>query len=200
MRNWLLPMLSVTLLAAGCQDGRQKAIECFQQDVAQRQAAKAGAQKAYQQGMEEYKNGQLEKAARKLREAVELNDHNAQAWLALGVVCSERNELFEAATAFDRAAVLAPDRYEPLYNLGYLLESVGKIDKAAAKYEQALKRAPGQLDIVENLIRCYIEIDAQPDKIRPLIEQALKSEQRHQWRTWLENQAAKLALAKGDSK
>jgi len=74
-----------------------------------------------------------------------------------------------------------------------LYESIGRYEQAAAAYESALERAPGQTELLENLARCYIRGGFQLDRARQLIQEALPKENRPEWREWLERQRLRLA-------
>ena len=192
----LSAVLALGLLGA-CNGHRANAVKAYQHQLSRRQELQAESVQAYRKGMEAHRAGDLVGAVDQLRQAVLLDDRNTPAWMALGVACFERDELFEAANAFDRAWVLAPDRYEPVYNLACVLESAGKFAKAIERYEQALKLAPEQPEVLENLARCYIA-SGEAEKAKPLIEQALKTELRPEWQVWLQTHSSMLSSAKGD--
>ena len=184
-RRGTLLLFILTGLAA-CQSPRDDAAILVRDHQAMRREQSQQSARAAAQGQEAYRAGQSEPAIRLLRQAVELDDRNAPAWLSLGAAEFERGDLFEAAAAFDRAATLSPSAYEPLFNLGVVLETAGKTDRAIEKYEQALKLAPDQREVLENLARCCIEANTRLDRARECVDRALKRETRPEWRDWLE--------------
>jgi Tfp pilus assembly protein PilF len=190
--NRLVYVLALACWLPGCQPSPPTPALYLQQQQARRLELQSRSREAYDKAMEAWRKGDLAKARSLLREAAEADGRSADVQLALGVVAVRCDDLFEAAQAFDRANALAPDRYEPLFNLGCLLESVGKTDQAIARYEEALKLAPDQLDVMENLARCYVQAGSNPEQARRLIRRALKKETRADWLAWLESQAAAL--------
>jgi Flp pilus assembly protein TadD len=149
----------------------------------------------YRQGVAAYEAADVEKAQKLLSDAVSADSRNAYAWMALGVVEYQRDRMFEAAWAFYRAARLEPQRYEPLFNMGTVLESAGRYEKAIEAYEDALKAAPDQVEVMESLARCCVRSNSHLDRVKELMKKALQSEQRPEWRRWLEGQVTKLENA-----
>jgi len=119
-----------------------------------------------------------------------LDADNAQAWVALGIAENNREHLFEAAQAFDKASKLAPTRFEPYYNLGVVLETASQYPGAIKAYETALERAPNELQIKENLARCLVCAKTKLPRAKQLIDEALEHELRSDWRSWLLRQSA----------
>ena len=148
--------------------------------------------KLYRRGLEALEASQLDRAGSCLTDAIGADDRNAHAWMALGVVRFRQDRLFQAASAFDRAARLEPTRHEPHFNIGTVLESAGHHAQAVEAYNTALKLAPNQLEVMENLARCYIHTGTQPQRARELIERCLQTERRPEWRAWLQDQAVRL--------
>ena len=88
--------------------------------------------------------GKPEAAADLFQRAVAADENNAAAWMALGGVELRLEGYFEAAEAFHHAARLAPTRYEPHFNLGTVLEAVGRYSDAIKAYEAAPSLAAGR--------------------------------------------------------
>lgn len=186
----LLTAIIVAVAAVGCggSPGRDIASQ-----LAERQENRARSIQLHQRASAADRRGDSEQAAELLSEAVVVDERNAAAWMALGVKQYERDNLFAAAAAFHRAARLEPRRYEPHYNIGIILESAGRFAKAIDEYEAALKLAPGQLEVMENLARCYIREGDNLSEVGRLIDRALTIETRDDWLHWLEQQAAQLS-------
>jgi tetratricopeptide (TPR) repeat protein len=119
---------------------------------------------------------------------VEVYGRNASAWLALGIVEYEKDNLFEAAHAVSQALRLEPGRFEVHYNMGLIYETAVKYSQAIVSYNKALQIAPDEPAVMENLIRCYMKTGQQREEILQLIDRALLLEPRLQWREWLEVQ------------
>lgn len=184
-------LLAACLLVGGCENNRREARQELIEEMAQRQTARQESRALYQEAMSEYRAGLIEDARRLLRESVEADSRNAPAWVAMGVLEYENNNLFEAADAFGRALRLEPRRVEPHYNMGLVYETAGKYSQAVESYEKALELAPDEPTVMENLIRCYIKTDHPREALR-LIDGALLLEQRPPWREWLELQKFRL--------
>jgi Flp pilus assembly protein TadD len=164
-----------------------------------RQEAQEKSLQSYQKGLAAYQAGKFDEARKHLTEAVNQDERNAPAWMVLGAVEFKRENLFEAAHAFHRSARLEPGRYEPPFNLGMIYESAGRHENAIEAYTQALKLAPDQLEVMENLARCYIKTNQHLDKAKDLIDRALLIEQRPDWRQWLERQSQRLSRKKTEA-
>lgn len=189
--------LCVCSLPCACQNPVDQARKVLARELAVRRANREKSMELYSRGLRAYRASDLDRARRYLTDAVTVNDHNACAWMALGAVEFHRDRFFQAASAFHRAAMLEPTRYEPHFNIGTILESVGRYAQAIEAYRTALKLAPGQIEVMENLARCYVRSNTRLDEARGLIDKAIQSERRPAWRMWLAGQAAALR-AKGD--
>ena len=190
----ILVISGIGLLTWGCQQPRAQAKQALLQELAKRQAAQAQSRRLYERGINAYRASNLELAGEYLEKAIGMDEQNIHAWMVLGIVHFEREKLFEAAHAFHRVSRLEPSRYEPHFNIGTILESVGRYEQAIESYETALKAAPGQLEVMENLARCYLKANQKPDRTRKLIERSLAVEQRPEWRDWLRSQALRLTV------
>jgi Tfp pilus assembly protein PilF len=176
------------LISSGCQNPQHEAQRALAEEMAKRQEQQNESTQCYQKALEAWQAEDEEQARQYLRKAVNHDERNARAWMALGTIEFQRNKLFEAAHAFQRAARLEPNRYEPNYNIALVLESAGYYRKAVESYEKALQLSPDQLEVMENLARCYLKIRQNTDAARDLIDRALVFEQRPEWQGWLEEQ------------
>ncbi len=194
----ILLVIPLCLSYCGCQDPRKTATEELRRELAARRTSKIHSMALCRKGLDAQEQGELTRARRHFQEAVKQDDRNARAWTALGILNFEQNDLQAASLAFHRASRLEPNRYEPLFNLGVLLESAGKQSLAIRKYEAALECAPGQVEVMENLARCYIQAGIKRQEVRHLLTMALKSEQRVEWILWIEQRLLELKIDSED--
>lgn len=178
-------LLLAPMLSQGCQSPQTEAAKAVNNELAERQANQAKAGSLYRQASQCQESGDCVRAAALLREAVQLDPRNANAWIALGVAAYEQDQVFEAAAAFDHAGRLVPNQYEPQFNTGIILETAGRYSQAAKSYEAALKLAPDQIEVMENLARCYVRISENLPRAGELIDKALLYERRPTWQAWL---------------
>jgi Tfp pilus assembly protein PilF len=181
-------MLFFCVLPGGCSNDHRKAKQGLIEEMAQQQAARRESMELYKQAMSEYDAKNFHRAHNLLRQSVEVYGRNASAWLALGIVEYEKDNLFEAAHAVSQALRLEPGRFEVHYNMGLIYETAVKYSQAIVSYNKALQIAPDEPAVMENLIRCYMKTGQQREEILQLIDRALLLEPRLQWREWLEVQ------------
>ncbi len=186
----LLMFVWLAVLAGGCATGGPE--HDLAAELTRRQVNRERSMELYFSGLEAFEAGKLDRAKEILSEAVAVNDRNTYAWMALGIVQRDLENLFDAAAAFHNASRLEPRRYEPHYNIAVILESVGRYSKAIKEYEAAHRLAPDQLEVMENLARCYLRNNENLGKSKELIDRALISETRPDWRSWLIEQSRRL--------
>ncbi len=189
----LLAVLSLASLSCSHPSRQALAQEAFARALAERQARKESASQYYKKGLRAFQESDLDEAQKLLETAVAADDRHAPAWMLLGHIAFQRDHLYEAAQAFHMAARADPNRYEHHYNAATVLEASGKYAQAVEGYEVALRLAPGQLEVMENLARCLIRQGSNPKRARELINTALTSERRPEWRIWLKSQQLRLA-------
>lgn len=131
-------------------------------------------------GIAEYRLNQYELAIAALRAETKVNSTDAQAWMWLGVALLAADKPEEAVVALDKAARLAPDDVDILYHRGHahmlvskvsyehmlranpdswrvhqvLAQAAAEADRdtdAIAEYQAAIKGAPGQPGLHEEL-------------------------------------------------
>lgn len=184
---------ALMLVAASCQDSRQAARRQVGRELEQRDQNRQASLRAYERGRTAFDDGRFEDAQRLLSESARAEPDAVYTWMLLGQAEFEQGRFFEAAEAFDRAGRLEPTRYEPKFNLALVFESTGRLREAIDAYEAALVGAPDQVEVMENLARAYVRAGERPERARELIERALLTERRPEWRRWLGLQAARLA-------
>jgi Flp pilus assembly protein TadD len=181
----------VCLCAAGllgCDNPHKKAALVVNKELSKLQENSRHSAELYRQALAARDANNAAGARKLLQDAVEIDNRNARAWMTLGILLYEKDDLARAAQAFDSAAKAEPNRYEPHYNLGIVLEAAGRYERAIEEYEMALTLCADQNEVRENLARCLIKNRAQPQNAKRLIEQALRVETRPEWVSWLNSQ------------
>ena len=187
------------LVVNGCIDQRasiQETKATYLDEIALRQEMHDQSMELYEKALKEYKSSDCEKAVKLLKEALEKDDRNAEAWMQLGVIEYGKNHYYEAARAFTKVSRLLPTGYESYFNLGTVYETTSQFSDAMASYKKALELNPDDVEIMENLIRCYIRSNQNLDETKTLIHRVLATEYRPEWRKWLEKEALRLSLIK----
>ncbi|MFA6133461.1 MAG: tetratricopeptide repeat protein [Phycisphaerae bacterium] len=191
MKPTSLLCLCVCLCAAGllgCDNPHKKAALVVNKELSKLQENSRHSAELYRQALAARDANNAAGARKLLQDAVEIDNRNARAWMTLGILLYEKDDLARAAQAFDSAAKAEPNRYEPHYNLGIVLEAAGRYERAIEEYEMALTLCADQNEVRENLARCLIKNRAQPQNAKRLIEQALRVETRPEWVSWLNSQ------------
>ena len=140
----------------------------------------------YARGIAENDAGKPSDAAIFFQKSIAVNPRNYHTWMAIGILSNKNRDYKAAIEAFSYAAHLAPDRIEPLYNKGSVLQSVGRYEHAIIAYESARELSSNNLHLIENLARCYHLTNVNPLELKKLASLALQSENRVHWRIWLE--------------
>lgn len=190
--------LMIAALLTGCAGPKDMALEAYGRQLAARQAQEARSMELYRKGVKAYDASDNESARSYLEDAIAQDDRNADAWIILAMLEFDEGDIRNAARSFHRAARLRPNRYEPHFNLGIVLEQAGLYSRAAKEFEKALELALGQIEIMESLAGCYIQTNDQLDRALELIHTALKSEHRPEWIGWLEMESNRLQRRRSD--
>ena len=190
----LLPAVCLVscFVVAGCKSRQDRARSQLEESLESRRASSRRSDAHYRQGLAAYQGGELESAAQALESAIREVPEHSFAWVLLGAVEYERQRYLYAGRAFERAAKLAPDRFEGHFSLGLVFETVGNRVEAIPHYRKALEIAPKEVEVLENLARCLIEMREQLDEAEELIDLAIELEHRPEWLVWLRRQKATL--------
>jgi Flp pilus assembly protein TadD len=86
-----------------------------------------------------------------LRQALQIDDQNAAAHHALGLLLVRRRHVPEAVAEFARAAAVAPDNVQYAYVYGVGLNSVGRTNEALDVLRAAYERQPGEPSLLQAL-------------------------------------------------
>lgn len=181
------------LTVCACSSSRsQKVRQPRPASARQQERAAQESMRLYERGRKAQDDQKIAEAARFYSLAVNADQANIYALMALGQTELLRERYYPAAEAFHRASRLAPSRYEPRYNLASVLEAAGRYTDAIREYEAALRLAPDQVEVMENLARTYVAAGTNLERARELAERALEREERAEWRQWLRRQTLRL--------
>jgi tetratricopeptide (TPR) repeat protein len=97
----------------------------------------------------------LDDAASYLRQAVEVEPDNADAWRDLAEAHLYRNRLTEAMEAIRQAVELRPEETEGLVDLGLSAYAAGRHDDAISQLNKAVEREPGNVAARRALVDVY---------------------------------------------
>ena len=86
------------------------------------------------------------KARQAFAESLTMDPGLARAHNSLGVLAAREGRLDEAVERWKRAAVLDPDDYQTLFNLGSTLRKLGRAPEARAYLDAYLREAPVALE------------------------------------------------------
>lgn len=120
----------------------------------------------HEAGVEAFRAGDLETAARLIGQAISANGQIASFHYNLALVLKAQGKLNEAAASYGRAIALKPDHADAHNNLGNIWKGLGEVDKARASFEQALHYRPGNADTHYSLGTLYDEAGAPQDAAR----------------------------------
>jgi tetratricopeptide (TPR) repeat protein len=191
-------VLAAMLSACESNSGSRQSRAALDREIKARETRYARAETLYRGGLKERANKKPDEALEAFKEAVDTDRRHGPAWVALGITYFEGDDLFKAAEAFHAAAKLMPTAYEPRFNLAVTLEAGGKYRKAIDQYEAALRLAPDNPQVMENLALCLVRIDEDPERAESLVRSALVLETRGEWREWLKREARRLAMRDHD--
>lgn len=96
----------------------------------------------YREAKEDYDAGRLEEVERKLRQIIEIDPNEVQAYHLLGTVYQEKREPDRALRIFADAAALFPKEARLHYDLGFLYFDKGVDSLAAQELKWAIKLSP----------------------------------------------------------
>lgn len=99
--------------------------------------------------------GQVDPAVAYLSQALSINGDNIDANLNLGLVAANSGEFDEALTLMGRAAELAPERSEVLFNLANLQIQLNNHAKAIVLFEQIIQQEPAFIAAYGGLASLY---------------------------------------------
>lgn len=96
----------------------------------------------FRKAMKDLNRHEVEKAVARLKKAVDLAPHFAEAWNQLGTIAYQSSAYQDARNYFEQALEADPAAYEPLVNLGGTLLSLGDATEALAVNQRATDLRP----------------------------------------------------------
>ena len=169
--------------SGGARDQAQRRLE---RAVAERERAEAESAEAYDQAIDLIAQENYAEAIPLLVQSVTLSERNLYAWTALGQARFALDDIQGALIALSRASEVGATHALAHYNEGVVLQAAGRYHRASEVYESALALDPDLLEAIENLARCYTLLRIRPERVRELVDQALLTENRPDWRIWLQ--------------
>ncbi len=104
------------------------------------------------------KTGHYSVALESLRQLVNRDKNDYQAWFLLGVAHTHEQHYHQAIEAFRQVIALRPDLAEPHNNLAAIYSALGDPETAAHELEQALVKRPDFVTAEENLADLYVRL------------------------------------------
>jgi len=108
----------------------------------EREKISSKAAKAFAKGVEEFNKGNAKKAFEEFEEAVNEDDHYAEAWEHMGIIRHSEENLDEAEEYFQKSIEIDPNSYRALADLGTILLLKGDPSGARDLYEKAILIRP----------------------------------------------------------
>lgn len=103
------------------------------------------------------REGRWEVALKKTGLFLEEDEKSVEALVLHGLALHKTGQLDEATTMFERAAILAPERFEPQYFYGWILCEKEEYGRALRPLEAAYTCRPSNPDLLALLGRCCLE-------------------------------------------
>ena len=133
-------------------------------------------------------------AEAELKAALEADVMYGPAHNNLGKVYFHQGKMYLAAWEFQYAAKLMPGVPEPRNNLGLVFESAGKLDDAVASYDEAMRMASDNVEVLGNLARARVRRGDRDATVRDLLQQLVLRETRPAWTAWARERLATMAV------
>jgi FkbM family methyltransferase len=96
-------------------------------------------------------------AVQYIKQSLQLNTNNADAYLALGAIFQKRGMSDDATNYYNKAIEIDPDFAEAYENLGDLFRDKGLPDEAVSYYKKAIQYFPDSAEIYYNLGNIFKE-------------------------------------------
>ena len=142
------------------------------------------------QAILEIESGHLSRAEDLLQEALVADVQYGPAHNNLGRIYFEQGQLYLAAWEFEYSSKLMPGRFEPLLNLGIVMESIDRIEDAVHYYNQAYEISPLHAPTISALARARVRSGEKSGELRQLLDDVVLRDDRDEWRTWAQEHLA----------
>lgn len=141
--------------------------------------------------------GKTHEAEQQFREAIDLADTSADAWVALIQHYGRTMQTQKAESALEQAERKVTFSDAPLA-LGQALESIGRLEEAAAKYQAALAARPRDVLLIRRLTEFYMR-QQKFQEAEPLLRQVLEGQAdvSDEDRIWSRRNLASLLAGRG---
>ncbi|MDX8386972.1 MAG: tetratricopeptide repeat protein [Ghiorsea sp.] len=110
------------------------------------------------QAKEDMDSGRYEAVIEQLRQLVDQEQTNYEAWFLFGVAHVHQQQYHQAIEAFRQVISLRPELAEPHNNLAAVYNNLGDTKSAVRELEAALEKRPNYIVAEENLADLYVKL------------------------------------------
>jgi tetratricopeptide (TPR) repeat protein len=119
-----------------------------------------------------YLTRQDDAAMEVFREALRRDPYDGDAHIGVALGLINKKQYAEALAELQEAERLMPDSYLPHLDRGHVYFAQGRYDDASREYDQALRIAPANLEVVRRVARQYVTIGP-PERTEELYRRAI---------------------------
>jgi Tfp pilus assembly protein PilF len=188
---WRSNVWMIVLLLGGCQSHHEIAKVSGLADSGRAMALE-------NQGVKLLSEGKLAEAKQAFQEAIDVDRGCGPADNNQGQVYLKQQQMYQAAWEFEYAGKLMPTRPEPENNLALVYERTGKLELAITHYNKALALAPGNGEILGNLVRARIRHGDRDQSLKDQLGQLVLHETRPEWLAWAKEKLAVIGGLRAD--
>lgn len=153
--------VAVLLSLLGVLSGPSTAVHSQSPPSSSRSEVKPAAGQLYQQGTQDFRQGDYQAAAQAFEQALKLDPQNAEIHSSLGVAYLKLGDRPKAMAALNQAIQLNPRQVSPYLNRGAVRMAAGDAKGAIADLQQAIKLAPQKANAYVSLCGIYSRSQAQ---------------------------------------
>lgn len=118
--------------------------------------------------------GELDKAEKAARRALELDPGNATAYVALGSVMRGRRQVEESEGAYREALAIDPDNAEPHQQYGELLHSLGRLEESVVALDRSVVLDPIPIRWLH--LGLALQLDDRPEEAEEAYRNGIRSD------------------------
>jgi tetratricopeptide (TPR) repeat protein len=178
-RIFILPFLAAAVLIGGCHSTPRNDVEI---NAVEQNARLAKGLELAREAQINQQNGHKDLAVRQYREALTLNPDQTATWNNLGTLLMEQKDFLNAATAFRRAADLAPTDPRPYENLGLCYRQANHLPESVEYYGKSLERDAYWVPSLRGAILGAVQMQTVDEILLERIDRALMVEKDEAWR------------------